>query len=470
MQPTLIRKLIFPLHERIFNRPTFSYLKDLEKTQWLPRDELERLQLKKLGQLLRLAARHCPWHAENIRKARLELSEQAPPLTLNDFRRLPTMTRADAQEHGDRMVWRGVPGGAYRYNTGGSSGQPLIFYYGRKRQAADAASRIRARRWWSVELGEREVFLWGSPVELNKTDQIKRVRDRLINQLLLNAFAMSEANMEKYLDAIQGFEPACIYGYASSLALLAAFASRRSDELRLPCLKVVCTTGEPLYPHQRTLIQRVFKAPVANEFGSRDSGLIAHESPDGQMLMMSESILLEVVDSNGNPTPPGQIGEAVITGLCSDAQPFVRYRTGDMVRLSDAPCKSGRGLHVIDEVLGRKTDFITRSDGTIMHALSVIYVLRAAEGVGEFKLVQHSYKEFEVQLVPNSKWRRESGHSIVQQLKARLGQEVEIELRLLDSIPAESSGKYRYVVSHVALPADLDAPSITGSQDQPIIQ
>ena len=93
------------------------------------------------------------------------------------------MNKQDAQLHGSEMVWHGVPGGAYKYSTGGSSGQPLIFHfhYGRLRQASDAAGRIRARRWWGVNVGDPEVYLWGAPVELNKTDKVKTIRDRLLS-------------------------------------------------------------------------------------------------------------------------------------------------------------------------------------------------------------------------------------------------------------------------------------------------
>jgi len=107
---------------------------------------------------------------------------------------------------------------------------------------------------------------------------------------------------------------------------------------------------------------------VANEFGSRDIGFTAHETPAGQMLLLSEHIVLEALDLDGNPVPPGAMGEAVLTALCSEAQPFIRYRTGDMVRLGGETCSEGRGLHVIDEVVGRSTDFVVRADGTIMHA------------------------------------------------------------------------------------------------------
>jgi phenylacetate-CoA ligase len=144
-----------------------------------------------------------------------------------------------------------------------------------------------------------------------------------------------------------------------------------------------------------------------------------------------------------------------MTGLCSDAQPFIRYRTGDMVKLSDVPCKEGRGLHVIEEVIGRCTDFIVLGDGTIMHALAVIYVLRAVKGVGEFKIVQHATDHVEVLIVPGHGWTDQGRARITQGLQARLGENVGVEIRVVEAIPAESSGKHRYVVSHVPLAGGL---------------
>lgn len=456
MLPWLSRRVVYPLHERLLKRPTFAYLESLEQSQWLSRAALERMQMQKLTELLRTAARHSPWHAERIRAASLDIGEACAPLTPDDLRRLPLMTKQDARANVDRIRWAGAPGGAARYTTGGSSGEPLIFYFGRRRQASDAAGRIRARRWWGVNVGDREVYLWGAPAELNKTDRIKTLRDGLLNQLVLNAFAMSAPNMDAYLEALQAFRPKCIYGYASSVALLAARASARGKRLRLPELRVVCATGEPLYPHQRKLIEDVFGVRAANEFGSRDIGFTAHDTPHGQMLLMDESIILEVLDQAGRPAEAGELGEAVMTGLCSDAQPFIRYRTGDMVRMSPQHCIDGRGLQALDEVVGRSTDFVVRPDGVIMHALAVIYVLRAVEGIAEFKLIQHTLRDVEVLVVPDSRWSEAGRAQVLAGLAARLGNEVRIRIRLIDAIPVEASGKYRYVVSRVALPRGLD--------------
>ncbi|NOQ14484.1 MAG: AMP-binding protein, partial [Methyloprofundus sp.] len=314
--------------------------------------------------------------------------------------------------------------------------------------------RIRARRWWGVDLGDKEVYLWGAPVELENTDKIKQVRDRLMNQVLLNAFDMSPATMTEYLKIIQQYQPKCLYGYASSLALLAKFSQNTQQTLNIPSLKVVFTTGEPLYPDQRKIIQETFQVPVANEFGSRDIGFTAHETPAGQMLLMSESHILEILDSEDQPVQAGETGEAVITGLCSQAQPFIRYRTGDMVKATDKICQEGRGLHVLGEVIGRSTDFIIKQDGTILHALAVIYVLRAIEGVESFKIIQHSTDELEVQVVTNVLWKGSAQQEITEQLQQRLGK-ITIQVNQLESIPPEKSGKHRYVVSHVNLPTNF---------------
>jgi phenylacetate-CoA ligase len=449
--PPWFARSVYRAQEAAMHRPTFSMLAELERTQWLSREGIEAYQTQRLNQLLASALVHSPWHAERLRAAGLDEAARAGTTTLNDLARLPTMNKRDPRDNVEKLAWREAPGGVFKYTTGGSSGEPLIFYFGRERQASDAAGRMRARRWWGVQPGEREAYLWGAPVELNKTDRIKTLRDRLVNQMVLNAFAMSLEHMDDYLDALQAWQPRCLYGYASSVALLAAHAEARRRTLRLPQLRVVCTTGEPLYPHQRELIARVFGAPVANEFGSRDIGFTGHEAPGGQMLLMSESHIIEVLDEAGQPVAPGEAGEAVVTGLTSAAQPFIRYRTGDVLRLSSQPAAGGQGLHVIAEVIGRQTDFVVAADGRVMHALAVIYVLRAVPGIAQFKCIQHALDRMEVQIVPDVGWNEAAREAVVAGLRARLGNALQVDLRMLDDIPPEASGKHRYVVSHVPL-------------------
>jgi phenylacetate-CoA ligase len=453
MYPSVVRKVLFPLHEAVMRRPTPALFEEFQRTQWLSQSEIEAIQAQRLAKLLRTAAGQSPWHAERIAASGLHVDAR-DSVSIEELRRLPTMTRSDAARNRERIAWMDVPGGAHPYTTGGSTGRPLQFFISRQRQAADPANRMRARAWWGIAPGTREVFLWGAPVELKRADRIRTIRDRCFNQLLLNAFAMSPKTMDEYWEAIATFRPECIYGYASSLALLASYAVTRHKS-KPAALKLVCTTGEPLYAHQRATISEAFGVPVASEYGSRDCGFTAHESPAGQMVLASESIVLEALDDFGKPVPPGQLGEATITVLFSDAQPFIRYRTGDMVRMSAASCRLGTGLHVIDEVVGRSTDFLVASDGTVMHALAAIYVLRAMEAVAAFKVVQHELRRVEVQVVASPSWDPSGALRIERELQQRMGEDVAIEVRMVDEIIPDPSGKHRYVVSHVDLPDGL---------------
>jgi phenylacetate-CoA ligase len=90
-----------------------------------------------------------------------------------------------------------------------------------------------------------------------------------------------------------------------------------------------------------------------------------------------------------------------------------------------------------------------------MHALSVIYVLRSVEGIAEFRFVQHKVDAVEVLVVPGPGWSEVSRSQVMAGLAARLGNDVRVDVRRVDAIPAEASGKHRYVVSHVPVPQAL---------------
>ncbi len=172
----LVKHLIFPLHEKIIGRRTLEYLEELERLQWASRSELNELQLKKLKALLIHAGKNIPFYAKRFSDSGLDPAKMKD---VADFKVLPLLTKAEIRENLQQMTWGDCPGGLHRYNTGGSSGEPLIFYFDRRRQAYDAAARAITHRWWGIDVGDKEVYLWGSPLEITKQDRIKDWRDRL---------------------------------------------------------------------------------------------------------------------------------------------------------------------------------------------------------------------------------------------------------------------------------------------------
>ena len=189
---------------------------------------------------------------------------------------------------------------------------------------------------------------------------------------------------------------------------------------------------------------------MANGYGGRDAGFIAHDCPAGGMHISAEDIIVEIVDADGKVLPDGQAGEIVVTHLATQDFPFLRYRTGDVAAIGTTACSCGRGLPLLQALQGRTTDFVVAADGTVMHGLALIYVLRDLPGVQAFKIVQETRERTVVQVVAGPAFEPHLKADIVNGFKRRLGQAVEIDLLLVDHIPAEKSGKYRYVISHVA--------------------
>lgn len=437
--------VLFPLHERIKGHDSVAWRKRLEESQWWSADALREAQVKRLREFLVDIGRRVPYYQALF--AHLGF-DPAQVRATSDLEQLPLLNKGMIRDNVDRMKARDH-GPLARYNTGGSSGEPLIFYIGKSRTSHDVAAKWRATRWWGVDIGDKELVVWGSPVELNAQDRVKRLRDGIMRSHLLPAFEMSADSLDHFIRTIRATRPAMLFGYPSSLSLIAGHARKKGVALDDLGIKVAFVTSERLYDEQRTIISEAFGCPVANGYGARDAGFIAHECPAGHLHISAEDIIVETLRPDGSPTRPGEAGEIVVTHMATADFPFVRYQTGDVGILSDRACECGRSLPILEEVQGRTTDFVVAKDGTIMHGLALVYSVRDLPGVERFRIEQMSLDRTVVQIVAGPEVGPAQEAQIVTEFRARLGQTVQIDIERVTTIANEKSGKFRYVVSHV---------------------
>lgn len=440
----LVSGFIFPLHERLKHHDSVRIRHELEQSQWWPLERLEALRLERLRTLLDEVNAHVPYYRDLFGKIGFHPSKLQQ---VTDLPCLPLLTKAEIRAHTDALRADNAVG-LSRFNTGGSTGEPLIFYIGRERVSHDVAAKWRATRWWGVDIGDPEIVLWGSPIELGSQDRLRQIRDRLLRTQLLPAFEMSPDKVEGFIATIRQVRPKMLFGYPSAFAHLATQAEAQGLVMNDLGIKVAFVTSECLYEHQRERIERVFGCPVANGYGGRDAGFIAHQCPHGGMHLTHEDIIVEIIDQHGRPVSTGQAGEIVVTHLATGDFPFIRYRTGDIGILDDRTCPCGRTLPLIKDIQGRATDFLIAADGTVLHGLSLIYILRDLPGITQFKIVQESRLLTRILLVTEDRFDLLTSDTIRAGVKARLGKEVEVVIERVAQIPPETSGKYRYVVSH----------------------
>lgn len=443
---SLVSHLLFPVHERLKKHDTVAVRRSMEKTQWSSGQQLAELQTDGLRRLLVDAGTNVPYYQELFAKNRFKPAEING---VGDLQRLPFLTKSIIRANTEAMKHPEARGLA-RSNTGGSSGEPLVFWIGNERVSHDVAAKWRATRWWGVDIGDPEIVLWGSPIELGAQDRVRLVRDRIFRTMLLPAFEMSEEKLDQFVTAVRAKRPRMLFGYPSALSLLARHAEKRAIPMSDLGVNVAFVTAERLYDDQRDAISRVFGCPVANGYGGRDAGFIAHDCPSGSMHITAEDIIVELVDREGRPVPVGSPGEIVVTHLATRYFPFIRYRTGDIAVFDDRACACGRGLPILREIQGRSNDFVVAANGTVMQGAALTYLIRDMPGISAFKIVQESRELTRVLLVVGEEFDRARGSDIVSNFKRRLGDTVDIQIQFVDEIKAEKSGKYRYIVSHVA--------------------
>lgn len=447
MATAFISGVVFPLQERAKRHSTVAARRELERTQWLPRPALESLRLQRLRRLLTEAGTHVPYYQQVFAASGFRPETVT---ALSDLAKLPFLTKPLIREHTEALKSR-VAGPLARSNTGGSSGEPLVFYLGKERVSHDVAAKWRATRWWDVDIGDPEIVVWGSPIELGAQDRIRALRDAVFRTELLPAFEMSPAKLDDFLARIRRRRPRMVFGYPSSIGRIVAHARERGVRLDDLGVKVVFVTAERLYDGQRAAISQAFGASVANGYGGRDAGFLAHQCPSGGMHITAEDVIIEIVSSDGRVLPVGETGEIVVTHLASSEFPFIRYRTGDVGALSDETCACGRTLPLLGKIEGRSTDFIVAADGTVMHGLALIYVVRDLPGIAAFKIVQESLDHTRVLVVPGAGYEAANVQAIERGIGRRLGEGVRVEVAEVAEILLEKSGKHRYVVSRVSV-------------------
>lgn len=438
--------LLFPLHERLKGHGTVAVRRDMEQTQWWSPEQLTALQVRRLQALLVDAAENVPYYSLAMAKRGIRPAEID---SLDVLQRLPFLTKDVIRANTDALKHRRSPG-LSRFTTGGSTGEPLVFFIGKRRVSHDVAAKWRATRWWDVDIGDPEVVIWGSPIEVGSQDKMRALRDRVFRSTMLPAFEMTEAKLAGFLTGIRRGRPRMLFGYPYSLAYIAQYARRNAVRMDDLGIRVAFVTSETLYPQQRELISQVFGCPVANGYGGRDAGFIAHECPSGNLHITAEDIIVETLDASGQPALPGVAGEIVVTHLATNDFPFIRYRTGDIGILGSSPCACGRGLPVLREIQGRAVDFLSACDGTAIPGGAFTYLIRETTGIKSFKIVQQSLKLTEVELVTDPGFDAADIPKLIARFRQRLGTCAHIDVAVVDHIDLEKSGKYRYITSKVS--------------------
>jgi len=418
-----------------------KYFHQYEKSQWLKREELVELQREKLESLIRHAKKSVPFYRNRYYGLDLDPNGKSLHKCLGH---LPLLKKADLRESKKLFCSEKRHLLNTQKTTGGSTGQAVTILKNSRAMACERAGTWRAYGWTGIGIGDKHGRFWGVPSDSRNRLKLM-ASDFITNRRRFTAFGFNESTLQEYYEALRRYKPLYLYGYVSMLSEFAKYVKKMNYDR--PCkLKAVITTAEVLGSN-RKLLEQVFGCRVFNEYGCGEVGSIAHECIEGNMHIMAENMIVEILN-HGHHCKDGEIGEVVVTELNNYAMPLIRYCLGDYAVYSDMQCGCGRGLPVIKNVVGREYDMV-RINGRMYHGEFFMYIfedlIKEGRAVMQFQVVQVSEEALLIRVIPDEKYGCETEAFIRQRIRERMGASVQVQFEEVDAIPREKSGKMRII-------------------------
>jgi phenylacetate-CoA ligase len=279
----------------------------------------------------------------------------------------------------------------------------------------------------------------------------EKIKDHLMNRILFNVFDLSDDSCEKYLRLFLIKKIKYIYGYTNSLILFANFLKRKDVKLKNICssLSICITTSEMLSNRDRETLLNAFGVPIINEYGvSEAGGIVAFENKNNKLELSNETQFIEMIDKQGNILPYKVEGEILITDLYNKAMPFIRYKVGDLGKLSVEDDKV-----YLEKLIGRTNDTILLSNGKISPGLTFYYISRSLlESTGiikEFIIRQTEIDTFVFDIIMDRNFKKTEIKSLQQSLEKHLKPNLTLIINRVDKIKRPVSGKIKHFYSEI---------------------
>ncbi|MFW9912083.1 MAG: phenylacetate--CoA ligase family protein [Candidatus Thorarchaeota archaeon] len=437
-------KLIFlAAHEA--QKPGFHGLyRFLMANQWKSRETLLREQALLLRRMVHFCYNRVPLYRRRFRESGLMPSDIR---NQSDLEKISPLTKKDILSNKADFLPTGRTGKYHMSHTGGTTGSPLSFRVSHDDRFFSGALLYRGWSGGGYHLGDRMLVMGGPSLLRNPQMRVRLKINELTRKLrYISYFKLDKADLQKYTMMLQSWKPSFLRGAPSGLNELAEHIENHSADI--PRLKAIFTTTEKLYPHVRKNLERVFGARVFDGYGANDGGVGAYEYDCGNLHIDTERSILEVVDEENNQITQGR-GRVLATSLRNFAMPFLRYEVEDEVVATEQECHCGRGLPILEEIIGRTVSVFVKPDGGLIHGwfFNIIF-LDIGETVKQYRVVQETEERIVIYLIPGPGF----GDHTIQQISHFVEtncSDWELDFRIVESIPKSRSGKVIFIESLV---------------------
>lgn len=409
------------------------------------REEILAYQERALGRLLRHATMEVPAYFF----LRSVVEKFNPLEALSAF---PFLEKEELQKDPDRYLSRNLDQTpCYETTTGGTSGNQLSFHLDDHSQSMETGFMHRQWKRVKYKAKDKKVVFRGVSFD-NLKPNVFWQENPIYNEIQFSPFHMSDANLESYLIEFIRYQPKFVHGYPSAVEIFADYILRNDKTKLIPKVQAVLLGSEGTTDQQRRIIERGLGARVFSWYGLSERVALGGEcEKNSSYHLMPDYGYVEIIKEDGSLCyEEGDEGEIVGTNLFNFSMPFIRYKTGDWAKRLSAECECGRNWDRITEVKGRwKKEFVVGSSGAKISTAALNMHGDLFNSVQRFQYFQDKPGEMVIKILPKKEFSNGSQELIESAYKKKVGDELQVKIRIVDDIPLTKRGKVKMLDSRI---------------------
>ena len=425
-----------------FNKEFYRYLKEAEERSSWSRDQLFEYRDKRLREFIMYASNNVPYYRKKFREWGIDPRSIR---SVEDLRNIPILTKDEVKKNFTEFISETVPKSKLVWiHTSGTTGGGFKFYTTKDSIWQQWAIWWRYRRWhriplngWYGNFGTRYVV----PITQKKPPFWRY--DIPGKRVYFSAYHMNKENLYYYIKEINKRKLLWLHGYPSLISLLASFILESNLHLGYN-VKWVTTGAENLMEHQAEVIRRAFGVKPIQHYGLTEAVANISECVEGFLHVDEDFSAVEFV-----PLGSGTY-KLIGTNFTNFAMPFLRYDTGDIVRIDeniDRDCNCGFRGRIVNSIDGRKEDYVILRDGRKIGKMD--HIFKDLVNIREAQIYQDKPGEIYVRVVKGDKYNLEDEKALLRELKKTVGEDTKIIVEYIDSLARTPSGKLRFIVSDI---------------------
>lgn len=419
-----------------------NMLNELEKSQWYSGQELRELQAERLRAIILHAYKNVPYYNRLFKGLHLTPGDIKDP---KDLYKIPIVSKKDVLANPEDFLARNVNRRFIRaVFTSGTTGTPLKIYRDIYSINFENATIRRQYRWAGFKDGDKKVILRST---LAVSSKIKRPPywryDFFQNALMASAYHLSEKNIGPYLKEISRYRPDALETVPSIGYVFAKLLRQKNANLDF---KYVFTSSDKLSGYKKDFMQSQFNARIFDHYGMAERVSAIGMCEKGAYHVYPEYSITEFAPLDHCKE---NYLEIIGTGLNNFAMPLLRYRSGDVARLSSGICECGRNFQCVDEIEGRASDqFFVTSDGRVIPLLAGMFSTNI-HGLIESQFIQENAGAILIKVVTDTRFTGSDEAKIKTLIRNYLGSDTAITIEKADFIPRQENGRFRQFISRI---------------------